>query len=98
MSVSACRSEQGGLSAPVLSEQMTETEPSVSTDGSFLTIALRFDIRRTPRARVTVTTMGRPSGIAATASETVPRQPIRHATMRRSSAPPIVNISSQFRR
>lgn len=35
--------------------------------GSFLTIAFRFDIFITPKARVTVTTIGRPSGIAATA-------------------------------
>ena len=35
--------------------------------GSFFTIAFRFDIFITPRANVTVTTMGRPSGIAATA-------------------------------
>lgn len=56
--------------APVLSEQMTETEPRASTECSFLTIALRFDIRSTPSARVTVVTIGRPSGMAATASET----------------------------
>jgi len=59
------------MRSPVLSEQITLTLPRVSTEGSFLTIAFRFDIRRTPRARVTVTTIGRPSGIAATASETV---------------------------
>ena len=53
-----------------MSEQMTDTLPNVSTLGSFLTMALRFDIRSTPSANVTVTTMGRPSGIAATASET----------------------------
>jgi hypothetical protein len=35
-----------------------------------LTIALRFDILRTPSARVTVVTIGRPSGIAATARDT----------------------------
>lgn len=35
--------------------------------GSFLTIAFRFDIFITPKASVTVTTIGRPSGIAATA-------------------------------
>jgi hypothetical protein len=49
---------------------MTLTLPRASTEGSFLTIALRFDIRRTPRASVTVVTIGRPSGIAATARET----------------------------
>ena len=45
-------------------------EPSVSTDASRLTIALRFAIRLTPMARVTVTTAGSPSGIAATARAT----------------------------
>ena len=44
--------------------------PSVSTVGIFLTIALRLAIRVTPSARVTVTTMGRPSGMAATAKLT----------------------------
>lgn len=55
---------------PVLSAQTTLTDPSVSTDGSCLTIAWRFAIRITPRANVTVTTIGRPSGIAATAKLT----------------------------
>lgn len=41
--------------------------PKVSTMGSFLTIALFFTIRITPSANVTVTTMGKPSGMAATA-------------------------------
>ena len=35
--------------------------------GNFLTIASRLAIRCTPSARVTVTTIGKPSGIAATA-------------------------------
>lgn len=35
--------------------------------GSFLMIALFFTIRITPSASVTVTTMGKPSGMAATA-------------------------------
>lgn len=35
--------------------------------GNFLTIARFFTILITPSAKVTVTTMGRPSGIAATA-------------------------------
>lgn len=38
--------------------------------GNFLTMALRFDMRITPRARVTVTTIGKPSGMAATALHT----------------------------
>jgi hypothetical protein len=36
-----------------------------------LTIAFRFAIRRTPSASVTVVTIGKPSGIAATARDTV---------------------------
>ncbi len=52
---------------PVLSEQITLTQPSVSTVGSFLTIDFRLAILITPSANVTVTTMGSPSGIAATA-------------------------------
>lgn len=35
--------------------------------GSFFTMALFFTILITPRASVTVTTIGRPSGMAATA-------------------------------
>lgn len=58
------------LHIPVLSEQITLTLPNASTLGNFLTIALRFDILKTPRASVTVVTMGRPSGMAATASDT----------------------------
>lgn len=41
--------------------------PKVSTMGSFLTMAFLFAMRMTPMASVTVTTMGRPSGMAATA-------------------------------
>jgi len=55
---------------PVLSEQITETEPRASTECNFLTIAFLFAILKTPRARVTVVTIGRPSGIAATANDT----------------------------
>ena len=49
---------------------MTEAEPSVSTDDSFLTIALRFAIRCTPMASTTDRIAGSPSGTAATASDT----------------------------
>lgn len=58
------------LVLPVLSEQMTETEPRASTECSRFTIALRFAMRSTPNANVTVVTIGRPSGMAATARET----------------------------
>jgi hypothetical protein len=56
--------------APVLSEHITETEPRASTEWSFFTMAFRFDILNTPRASVTVVTIGNPSGMAATARET----------------------------
>ena len=52
---------------PVLSEQMTVTEPRVSTAGSLRISARRRSIRWAPRARAMVTTVGSPSGIAATA-------------------------------
>lgn len=55
------------VSVPVLSEQMTVTDPSVSTAGSLRTIADRVAMCRTPRASVMVTTAGSPSGTAATA-------------------------------
>ena len=54
---------------PVLSEHTTETAPNVSTEGSFLTIVFALTIFCTPIARTIVTTAGKPSGIAATASE-----------------------------
>ena len=41
--------------------------PRVSTTGKRFTIAFFLAMRITPNAKVTVTTMGRPSGIAATA-------------------------------
>ena len=52
---------------PVLSEQMTVTEPSVSTAGSLRIRACRFSIRCAPSASAMVTTAGRPSGTTATA-------------------------------
>ena len=55
---------------PVLSEQIADVEPSVSTAGSRFTIALRSAISRVPIDSSAVTTAGRPVGIAATASAT----------------------------
>ncbi len=55
------------VNVPVLSEQITDVQPSVSTDGSERTIAFFFAIRRVPNARQVVITAGKPSGIAATA-------------------------------
>lgn len=47
---------------PVLSEQMTDVQPRVSTEGKLLTMAFFFAIRRVPRARQVVMTAGRPVG------------------------------------
>lgn len=55
---------------PVLSEQMTEVQPKVSTEGKLLTIAFFLAIRRVPKAKQVVMTAGKPSGIAATAKAT----------------------------
>ena len=53
-----------------MSLQMVVTQPNVSTVWSPLTRALLRAMRRMPRHSVIVTTMGSPSGIAATASDT----------------------------
>ena len=58
------------VNVPVLSLHITVHDPRVSTESNRLTIALDLDICCIPRARVNVRTAGRPSGIAATASET----------------------------
>ena len=62
------------VSVPVLSVQITVTDPSVSTLGRRRTIALCVAMRRTPMASAIVTIAGRPSGIAATASPTTARK------------------------
>ena len=54
------------VNVPVLSVQMTETDPRVSIVGKCRTIALRRAMAFTPIARVMVSTAGSPSGIAAT--------------------------------
>ncbi len=58
------------VSVPVLSEQITEVAPSVSTAGRRRITALRRAMRRTPMASVMVMTAGRPSGTTPTASAT----------------------------
>ncbi len=52
-----------------MSEQITEAEPSVSTEASFRTSALFCTMRFAPSVKTTVTTVGSPSGIAATVRE-----------------------------
>ena len=58
------------VSVPVLSEQMRDTEPSVSTAGRRRMMALRCAMRCTPIASVMVMSAGRPSGIIDTAMPT----------------------------
>ena len=58
------------VNVPVLSDAMTSAEPSVSTAARCRTIAFRFAMRWTPSESTAVTTAGRPSGTAATASAT----------------------------
>mmetsp|Transcript_110741 Transcript_110741/g.292439 ORF Transcript_110741/g.292439 Transcript_110741/m.292439 type:complete len:412 (-) Transcript_110741:673-1908(-) len=58
---------------PVLSVQMIEALPSVSTAASFLTSTCFFCISVEPNDREIVTQRGMPSGIAATASVTETR-------------------------
>ena len=55
---------------PVLSEQMTEALPKVSTAGRRRIIAFLLTIRCTPMDSTMVTMAGRPSGMAETARET----------------------------
>ena len=52
---------------PVLSEQITDTLPSVSAAIMFRVNDPRFNIRCIPIANITVTETSNPSGIAATA-------------------------------
>ena len=54
---------------PVLSEQITSTDPKVSTDDILRTIVFLFAIEVVPKDSAIVITAGNPSGIAATASE-----------------------------
>lgn len=63
------------VSVPVLSEQMTDTEPSVSTVLSDLHRILFLRIILALMVRLAVRAMGRPSGMKATATDT-------HETMR----------------
>ena len=62
------------VSVPVLSEQMTVTEPSVSTAGRRRMIARFCAMTRVPMASTMVTMAGSPSGMAATASPTTARK------------------------
>ena len=83
------------VSVPVLSEQITVTEPSVSTAGSRRITACRCVMRCTPMASVIVMIAGSPSGIAATARPTaamntspagMPRTPVPNANSAAAAA------------
>jgi hypothetical protein len=74
------------VSVPVLSEQMTEVAPSVSTAGSWRITALRAAMRRTPMASVIVITAGNPSGTTLTASATTPSSACIQGKSRTSTA------------
>ena len=80
------------VSVPVLSEQMTDAEPSVSTDDSFFTMARWRAIRCTPRARTTDRIAGSPSGTAATASDTPTQQHVDQVG-RRPGCPAVSRIA-----
>ena len=54
------------VNVPVLSEQMTEVAPKVSTEDNFLTKAFDLAIRCTAIAKESVTVGSKPSGIKAT--------------------------------
>ncbi|OPZ77601.1 MAG: hypothetical protein BWY79_01103 [Actinobacteria bacterium ADurb.Bin444] len=71
------------VSVPVLSEQMTVTEPSVSTAGRRLMRACRLSMRCAPSESDTVTMAGSPSGTAATAMLTAVRNMMRTSSPRR---------------
>ena len=58
------------VSVPVLSEQITETQPRLSTELIFFIIAFSFAIWLVPIASTIVTMLASASGIAATASAT----------------------------
>jgi hypothetical protein len=59
--------EPAGRNAPVLSEQMSVTEPSASSAVSLRTMVLALAMRLTPMDMVTVTTGRRDSGMSETA-------------------------------
>ena len=58
------------VSVPVLSELIAEVNPSVSTEGRSLTMALRLARSTPPSDRIVWVTVGSASGMAAIASET----------------------------
>ena len=78
------------VSVPVLSVRMTVVAPSVSTADRRSIKAFLRAIRHMPRASASVATMGKPSGIAATASA-MAASTIRKASLPCSSPIPPIN-------
>ncbi|KAH3670579.1 hypothetical protein OGAPHI_001094 [Ogataea philodendri] len=86
------------VSVPVLSEQITLTEPSVSTLGNFLTMARCLAILKTPSASVTATIIGNPSGIAATAKQTLIWNMSSHERPSITPISPITPITAKLKK
>lgn len=84
------------VSVPVLSEQITEVQPRVSTEGRLLTMAFFLAILRVPSARQVVMTAGRPSGMAATARlGTAETQQPQHSDQTTTTDPKVPKGHSQ---
>mmetsp|Transcript_14921 Transcript_14921/g.34290 ORF Transcript_14921/g.34290 Transcript_14921/m.34290 type:complete len:251 (-) Transcript_14921:49-801(-) len=89
------------VSVPVLSEQITEAEPKVSTAANFRTSTFFLTMSEHPMEREMVTQSGMPSGIAATANVTEMRIMYNHAGLPgfagsvRSSATPMMKMTIQ---
>merc|ERR1712076_87205 len=66
------------VKVPVLSEQITDAEPNVSTAANFRTRTSFFTMSEHPIEREIVTQSGIPSGIAATARVTAMRIMYNH--------------------
>ncbi len=77
---------------------MTVVAPKVSAEASLLMMALRFASSRAPRARDMVTTAGKPSGTAETASAiAISNASIMSPTASPTKPTPITNISYNSR-
>ncbi len=71
---------------------MTCKQPSVSTADNRLTSTARRTIRCTPSAKATVTTAGKPSGIAATARLTELMNKLNREILRKRPKPKMAMI------
>ena len=83
------------VSVPVLSEQITCVQPSVSTAVRRRITAFSRDIFVTPMESTTVTTVASPSGMAATARDTATMKVFRTTS---SAWPPAVSSPRAIKR